>query len=226
MMEIINSFAEAFQTIFWGNSRVLEIALLSLFVSGAATIIAASWGIPIAMLLGLKNFRLKFLIKNFFNTMVAIPTVALGLILFLALSRSGPLGFLNILYSPTAIIIGEAILVTPLIVSFATNAVEAIDPQIMDLAKTLGASESQASFAVLREALNGVILAVIVSFNRAISELGIALMVGGNIVLTTVIANEINRPEGMPLSITLTIILLAIVFTTNIAVNILKRRIK
>ncbi len=226
MMEIINSFAEAFQTIFWGNSRVLEIALLSLFVSGAATIIAASWGIPIAMLLGLKNFRLKFLIKNFFNTMVAIPTVALGLILFLALSRSGPLGFLNILYSPTAIIIGEAILVTPLIVSFATSAVEAIDPQIMDLAKTLGASESQASFAVLREALNGVILAVIVSFNRAISELGIALMVGGNIVLTTVIANEINRPEGMPLSITLTIILLAIVFTTNIAVNILKRRIK
>ena len=228
-MEIIDGLVKAFQLIFSGNSTVLEITLRSLFISGTATVIATLWGIPIAMILGVKSFRLKFLIKGLFNALLGIPTVALGLILYLIFSETGPLAFIDILYLPTAIIVGQAILITPIVVSFATNAIEAVNPEIMDLAKTLGASESQASFAVLKEALNGILLAITASFNRAISELGVALMIGGNIagltsVLTTTISNEINH--NIILSIALAIILLALVFGINLTINILQRRRK
>lgn len=182
------------------------------------------------MILGLKDFRGKTLVKGIFNTLIGIPTVALGLILYLAFTRGGgPLGFLGLLYTPAAMIIGEAILVTPIVVSLATSAIEAVDPEMMKLAKTLGASEGQASFTVLKEALNGIFLAGIASFNRAIAELGVAQMVGGNIthvteVFTTAIANEINF--DISVSIALTIILLAIVFGITLTVNIFQRRRK
>jgi tungstate transport system permease protein len=227
--EIIDGLLKALQLIFSGDPTVLQITMRSLFVSGAATAIAALWGIPIAMILGLKDFRGKFLIKGFFNALIGIPTVALGLIFYLLLSRSGPVGFFHLLYTPTAIIIGEAVLVTPIVVSFSANALEAVSPEIMDLAQTLGASEDQAYFAVLREGLKGVILAIVASFNRAIAELGVAQMVGGNIsnltsVLTTTIANEINL--DVALSIALAIILLIFVFGITLSVNILVRRRK
>lgn len=216
--------AKSFQLIFTGEPTVYQTALLSLFISGTATLLATLWGTPIAMLLALKNFRGKLLIKSFFNTLIGIPTVALGLILYLILSKSGPLGFLRLLYTPTAVILGEAILVTPIVVSFATAALEAVDPEIMSLAKTLGASEAQASVAVLREAANGIFSAGITSFNRAIAELGVVIMVGGNIVLTTKIATQINF--DISLSIALTIILLIVVFGTNIIAYIVRRKRK
>jgi tungstate transport system permease protein len=227
--EILDGIVKAFQLIFSGNPTVYDITLRSLLISGAATLIALSWGTPIAMLLGLKNFPGRFLIKGFFNTLIGIPTVALGLILFLFFEKeAGIVGFLHLLYTPTAIIIGEAILITPIIVSFATNAIEAVDPQIMSLAETLGASESQASLAVLKEASNGILLAGTACFNRAIAELGVALMVGGNIagftdVLTTAISRETQR-GNMAIAIALSIILLILVFGITITVNILQRR--
>jgi tungstate transport system permease protein len=160
--------------------------------------------------------------------MLGVPTVAFGLILFLLLSKSGPLGFLRILYTPTAIIFGQAILITPIAVSLITNAIEAIDPEIKNLAKTLGASELEASLAVLKESTSGVGLAIIASFNRAIAELGVALMVGGNIsgltsVLTTTIALETNKGE-IVLSIALTIILLLIVTGLSFSINLIQGR--
>ena len=229
MNEILDGIVKAFQLIFSGNPTVYDITLRSLLISGAATLIALSWGTPIAMFLGLKNFPGRFLIKGFFNTLIGIPTVALGLILFLFFEKeTGIVGFLHLLYTPTAIIIGEAILITPIIVSFATNAIEAVDPQIMSLAETLGASESQASLAVLKEASNGILLAGTACFNRAIAELGVALMVGGNIagftdVLTTAISRETQR-GNMAIAIALSIILLILVFGITITVNILQRR--
>ncbi len=178
------------------------------------------------MLLALKNFRGKLLIKGIFNTLLGIPTVALGLFLFLIYSKAGPFGFLGLLYTPTAMILGEAILVLPIIVSLATNALEAVDPDVMYQAKTLGASESQASFVVLREAFAGIILAGIAGFNRAIAELGVAQMVGGNVagwteVLTTSISLETQK-GNIALSIALAIILLATVFGITITLNILQ----
>jgi tungstate transport system permease protein len=174
------------------------------------------------MLLGLRDFRGKTIVKTFFNSLIGIPTVVLGLALFIILSKGGPLGFLGLLYTPGAIILGEAVLVTPILVSIATTAIEAVDPEIMNLSKTLGASESQASIAVLKEALNGVLLSNIASFNRAVAELGVALLVGGNIagltdVLTTAISRYTARGD-LDLAIALGIILMVIVFGINMTV--------
>jgi len=232
-MEILDGIVKAFQLIISGDPRIFEITLRSLFISSAATLFAVLWGIPIALFLGTRNFRGKLFVKGFFNTMIGIPTVGLGLILFLIFSKAGPLGLLRLLYTPAAIIIGEAILIMPIIISFATTAIESVDPEIINLAKTLGASDDQASFAVLKEAINGILTAGIASYNRAIAELGIALMVGGNItgwteVLTTTISNETAK-GNLELSIALAIILLALVFgitLITLAVGTLRRRRK
>jgi tungstate transport system permease protein len=230
LIDILKSILKALELIFSGNPRVYEITVRSLYVSGAAALIAVLWGLPIALLLGTKNFPGKFLIKGILSTLIGIPTVALGLILYLIFSKGGPLGILNILYTPTAIIIGEAILVTPIVVSFATTAIEAVDRDIMSLAKTLGASESQASIAVLKESSNGVFLAGIASFNRAIAELGVAMLVGGGIVgLTEVLTTgiELETARGnLEVAIALGIILLTLVFGINLAVNLFQRRRK
>jgi len=227
--EIIDGLIKAFQLIFSGSPEVFNVILRSLAISGAATLIALLWGTPIALVLGLKNFRGKFLIKGLFHTLLGIPTVALGLILFLFFEReAGIVGFLHLLYTPTAIIVGEAILITPIVVSFATSAIEAVDPQIARLAETLGASESKVSITVLKEASAGIFLAGTVCFNRAIAELGVALMVGGNIagftdVLTTVISRETQR-GNIDIAIALSIILLILVFGITIGISLIQRR--
>jgi tungstate transport system permease protein len=225
MNEILNGIVKALQLIFSGDPTVYGAVYRSLLFSGVAAILAVLWATPIAMLLGLKDFPGKPVIKGFFTTMIGLPTVALGLFLWLILRKDvGPLGFLGLLYTPGAVILGEALLVTPLIVSIATNAIEAVDPEMMNLAKTLGASESQASIAVLKEALNGIIFASVAGFNRAIAELGVALMVGGNLagftdVLTTDISTLTARADFVT-AIALAIILLLIVFGINIIIVI------
>jgi tungstate transport system permease protein len=232
-MEVLEWILKAFQLITFGDSRIYEITLRSLFISSVSVAFALLWGIPIALFLGTRNFRGKFFVKGFFNTMIGIPTVGLGLILYLLFSKAGPLGLLRLLYTPSAIIIGEAILIMPIIISFATTAIESVDPEIMNLAKTLGASDDKASLAVLREALNGIVTAGIAGFNRAIAELGIALMVGGNIsgwteTLATAISNETAK-GNIELSIALGLILLTIVFgitLTTLAISTLQRRRK
>lgn len=208
-------------------SELLEIVIRSLWISGTALLLSLLWSLPIALTLGLRRFRGRRTLISVFNALLGIPTVALGLILYLILSRGGPLGFFGLLYTPTAIIIGQAILITPIIVSLLTSAIEAVDPEIIDLARTLGASERQASLAVLGEARKGGILAGVAAFNRAVSELGIALMVGGNIAgWTRVMSTEIQRATAageMLLSIHLAVVLLAIVFALTFLINLLRR---
>ena len=209
---------------------ILQITIRSLHISGTATLLSVLWSLPLGIVIGMKAFPGKQLVKGTFNALLGLPTVALGLILYLLFSKSGVLGFLHLFPSLQAIIIGQAILVTPIIVSLTTSAVESVEPEIKDLAKTLGASEVEASLTVLRESIGGVVLAIIASFNRAIAELGVALAVGANLrgntqVLTTVIAMEVNR-GNIEYSIQLMIVLLAIVFTITILTNLLQRRIK
>lgn len=224
MNEILDGIIRAFQMIFTGDPILYGVVFRSLFFSGVATILAVLWATPIAMLIGLRDFRGKSIIKSFFTAMIGMPTVALGLILFLFFTKAGPLGFLGLLFTPGAVILGEAVLVTPLIVSIATNAIEAVDPEMLNLARTLGASESQASIAVLKEAFNGIIFSNVAGFNRAIAELGVALMVGGNIagltdVLTTDISKFTSRGD-FATAIALAVILLVIVFGINLIIII------
>lgn len=212
------------------QNPIFQITVRSLQISGTATLLSLLWSLPLGIVVGIKSFPGKQLTKGVFNALLGMPTVALGLILYLLFSRTGQLGFLHLFPSPQAIIIGQAILVTPILVSLTISAVESVDPEIKDLAKTLGASEAEASLAVLREAGGGVVLAVIASFNRAIAELGVALAVGANLrgstqVLTTVIAMEVNR-GNLENSIQLMVILLAIVFSITLVTNFLQRRIK
>ena len=222
MVDILGGIIEALQLIISGDPTLYGIVYRSLFFSGIAIVLATLWGTPIAMLIGLRDFRGKTIVKAFFNSLIGIPTVVLGLALFIIFSKGGPLGFLGLLYTPAAIILGEAVLVTPILVSIATTAIEAVDPEIMNLSKTLGASESQASIVVMKEALNGVLLSNIASFNRAIAELGVALLVGGNIagltdVLTTAISRYTARGE-LDLAIALGILLMIIVFGINMII--------
>jgi tungstate transport system permease protein len=222
MVDILGGIAKALQLIVSGDPTLYGILSRSLFFSGSAVILAVLWGTPIAILISLKNFRGKTLVKGFFNSLIGIPTVVLGLVLFLIFSKGGPLGFLGLLYTPAAIILGEAVLVTPILISIMTSAMEAVDPEILNLAKTLGASEFQATIAVLKEALNGVLLSNIASFNRAIAELGVALLVGGNIagstdILTTAISRYTARGE-LDLAVALGILLMIIVFGINMII--------
>ena len=212
------------------QNPIFQITVRSLQISGTATLLSVLWSLPLGIIVGMKSFPGKQLTKGVFNALLGMPTVALGLILYLLFSRTGQLGFLHLFPSSQAIIIGQAILVTPILVSLTISAVESVDPEIKDLAKTLGASEAEASLTVLREAGGGVVLAVIASFNRAIAELGVALAVGANLrgstqVLTTVIAMEVNR-GNLENSIQLMVILLAIVFSITLVTNFLQRRIK
>ena len=225
--EIVEGIIKAFQLLFSLDPTIYSIVFRSLYVSGLATAMAALWSIPIAVILGMKNFRGRRFIRASFNAFLGMPTVVLGLILFLLLKRSGPFGIFGLLFTPLAISIGQAILMTPILVSFITSAVESIDVEIRDLAKTLGSTEIQASIAILQEATGGVILAIIAGFNRAFSELGVAMMIGGNVhgrtrLLTTAIALEINRAE-IAFSIALGIILLGIVYTITIILNYMRR---
>ncbi len=226
--ELIEGIIQAIELIVTGNPTVLEIAARSIYVTGVATLLAAGWGIPLVLLIGVKEFTGKALIKGIFNALLGIPTVALGLVLYLLFSRSGPLGVFQLLYTPYAIMIGQAILITPLMISFVTNAIEAVDSEIANLAKTLGASETQASLAVLKESANGVLFALVASFNRAIAELGVALMLGRNIrgvtrVLTTTIALQTTRGE-IALGVALAIILMLLVSVISIGANLIQRR--
>ena len=225
---IIDGIIKAFQLIFSLDPEVYSITIRSLYVSGLAVIMATIWSLPIAAVLGLKNFRGRKLVRGSFNAFIGFPTVVLGLILFLNFSRKGPLGLFGLLFTPGLISFGQALLITPIIVSFITSAIESTDMDLRDLARTLGSSEIEASIAILKEASGGVILAILAGFNRAFAELGVAMMVGGNIygstrLLTTAIALETNRGY-IPLSIALGVILVGIVYLFNITISYLRKR--
>lgn len=224
---ISDGVIRAIQLILSGDPEVYGITALSLFVSISGTLLSSVWSVPLSAVLAFRNFPGRGVIKGLFNALIGIPTVALGLCLYLLLSRSGPFGILQLLYTPYAIIIGQCVLVTPIIVSFTTSALESVDPDLRTLARTLGASSRQTDAVVLREAQWGVVLAVLAAFNRAFAELGVAMMLGGNIrnftrVLTTAIALQTAMGE-IAVSIALSIILLAIVVSLSIVINIARK---
>jgi len=162
--------------------------------------LAAFWSIPVAMILTAKESEFRRVLLDLTNTLVAIPTVLVGLVLYLLLSRSGPLGFLGILYTPTSIVIGEAVLITPLIVSLSASVLRETRAGIWEMAVSIGATERQALVTMVTESLPRLMSVILIGFNRAIGELGVALMLGGNIkgltrVMTTAIALEVSKGE-------------------------------
>jgi tungstate transport system permease protein len=230
---IVPAIQEAIKLISSGNPEFYATIYRTIYVAGVGTLLACVWSIPIAMCLGLYNFRGKWFIKGLFNALIGIPTVALGLLLYLLLSRQGEFGFLNLLYTVNGIAIGQAILVTPIIVSFITKALETADIQLRDLAKTLGASGLRTNLAMMRETFWSMVLAITAGFNRGFGELGIATIVGASLlgngtlfggtrVLTTSIALEINFGK-FDVAMAYALILMSIIVVLALTISLVER---
>jgi len=182
------------------DSELWSIVWLSLRVSGTALLVSSLVGIPLGAWLGLAQFRGKRLVVALVHTGMALPPVVVGLVVYLLLSRSGPLAVLGWLFTPQAMILAQTVLALPWIIGITMSAVAAVPTELVLQVRSLGASPWQVRRTLLREARQGVVLAVAAAFGRSISEVGAVLMVGGNIqgqtrVLTTAIVLETGKGQ-------------------------------
>jgi len=210
------------------DAELMQIILLSLRVSGSALVIATILAVPTAGLLGLKRFPGRGAVLSVLNTFMGLPPVVVGLFVYLLLSRSGPLGFLALLYSPTAMIIAQIILSYPIVASLCHTAIVSVDPIVKQASMALGATPFQVSLTVINEARYGIMSAVIAGFGRVTAEVGAVLMVGGNIagftrVMTTTIALETDK-GNFELALALGIILLALSLAINLVLRFVQKK--
>jgi tungstate transport system permease protein len=217
---ILSGVKQALQLIFSLDREIFSIVLLSLRVSLTALVLASLLGIPLGFLITIKNYYGKKLTIVLMNTFLAFPTVVVGLIVYSLISRRGPLGAFGLLFTPTAMIIGQFILAIPIIIALTHSAVQGIDKKVKKTALTLGATELQSAWAVLKEARYAILEAITLAFGRVISEVGAAMMLGGNIkgstrTMTTAISFETSKGE-FGFGIALGIILLLIALIINI----------
>ena len=219
MNPILEGLVKALWLLVSLDPEVYGIMFLSLRVSGLAVIIGAVLSIPCGATIALRDFRGKRFLMSIINTLMGLPPVVVGLLVYLLLSTSGPLGPFQLLYTPTAMIIAQLIMVIPIIIGVTASAVSAVDKGIREKALSMGATGWQLTLTILREAKIGLLTAVIVSFGAAISEVGAVMIVGGNIrwvtrVLTTAIVFETELGE-FGIALALGIILLLLSFIIN-----------
>jgi tungstate transport system permease protein len=227
MNSIADGFTRAFGLMVTLDPEFLQIVFLSLQVSGTALALATSLGLPLGAFLALRRVPLRGLALSLLNTGMGLPPVVVGLFLYLFLSRSGPLGFLALLYTPAAMIVAQTILALPIVASLSHAAIVSVDPVIRQAALTLGATPLQETLAVIKEARYAIMAGVIAGFGRVMAEVGAILVVGGNIagytrVMTTTIALETDK-GNFELAIALGIILLAVSLTINLALRLMQR---
>ena len=224
MAEIfVDSFLSACIMIVNGDRELWSIVFLSLRCTFLACSFAALIGIPVALFLTNNEFIGKRLLLLVLNSLLALPTVVVGLFLYVFISRRGIFGPLDLLYSPTAISLGQFILILPLVIMFSYAALSRLDKRYRETALTLGASEWQAARAVLREARFAMVAALCAAYGRGIAEVGVSMMLGGNIkgftrTMTTAMALEYDKGE-FTLSLGLGIVLLLVSFALNAALG-------
>ena len=228
MDPIISSFSRAFSLILNMDRELMEIILMSMKVSGAALFAASALGLPIGVILALRRFPGRGIVITLVNTFTGLPPVVVGLFLYLILSRSGPLGFLGLLYTPWAMMIAQCILALPIISALSHSAIVGVNRTVTDAARALGATPIQVTMVLLREARYGIMAAIITAFGRVIAEVGAVLIVGGNIagytrVMTTAIALETDRGE-FELALALGIVLITLSFGVNILLHLVQRK--
>ncbi len=228
MDSIIEGLRSAFFLILNLNPELLSIIFLSLKVSGTALLIATIIGLPLGALIGLKKFTGRGFSISLLNTFMGLPPVVVGLFLYLLLSRRGLLGFMALLYSPSAMIIAQSILAFPIVAALSHSAIIKIDPLIKQASLTLGATPFQVTTAMVREARYGIMAGIIAALGRVMAEVGAILIVGGNIagytrVMTTTIALETDK-GNFELALALGIILLLISFLINMALYVIQRK--
>ena len=228
MAEIWQGFIKAIELIASLDPEVMDIAGRSLRISLTSSLLASLICIPIGSLIHFNQFPGKRVLINLIQTFFSIPTVCIGLFVFVLFSRAGPLGGAHLMFTPTVMVIGQMILITPVLLGLTISALSGVDKLILDTALSLGASNLQSMIVVLNEARFAVMAAVIMGFGRAISEVGCAIMVGGNIrgftrVITTAISLETSKGD-LELSIALGIILIFLALIINTILNRIQQR--
>lgn len=207
---------EAARLLISGDRQVLEVILRTLHVSGTATLISVLIGLPMGTFLALASFPGRRFIISVVNFGMGLPPVVVGLVVWLALARYGPLGFMGLLYSPTAMITAQVVIASPIVIGFTVAAIQSLNPKIRLQILALGATRLQLLMLLLREARLGLLAAVIAGFGGAISEVGASMMVGGNLegstrVLTTAVVMEVGKGEW-EIAAALSVILLLLAF--------------
>jgi len=196
------------------ESDLVNVVLLSIFVSTTATLLASAIGIPLGSIMGLRSFRGKEILRTVTYTLYGFPPVVAGLLVYMMVSSGGPLGSLGILFTPAAMILAQMVLVFPIVTGLTMSAVSEVAGDVKDTAMTLGADDWQTAITVMSEARIGIVSAIMVGFGRAIAEVGAVMIVGGNIkwhtrVLTTSIVLETRR-GNFEYAMALGVVLLAV----------------
>jgi tungstate transport system permease protein len=221
-------FVKAFELIVTLDPEVVEITVRTLLISLSSCTLATIICLPLGSLIHFRQFWGKRFLINLIQTFYSIPTVVVGLVVFVLFSSMGPLGIFKLMYTPTIMVIGQTILIMPIVLGLTISALSGVDINLTNTARSLGANSWQMILVTIKEARFAVIAAVTLGFGRAISEVGLALMIGGNIrgytrVLTTTISLETARGD-VSLAIALGIILIILALIVNLVLNRLQQR--
>ena len=220
METLLDALRNALHLILTRDAEVLAYSARSLLIASVATLLASVIGIPVGVLVAEHDFRGKRVVVTLLNTLLALPTVVVGLLVYTLLSRSGPLGRLHLLFTVPGIIIAEVLLILPIVAALTVSAVARTDRDVRRTALALGASGRQALWTILRESRFGVVAAAIAAYGRVVSEVGVAMIVGGNIdgftrTMTTAIMVNVDMGD-FALALALGLLLLAISLSINI----------
>ncbi|SDI49706.1 ABC transporter permease [Salipiger marinus] len=226
----MHTFTEAFSLalalILTGGSDLYQIVGLSLQVSLGATLVACALGLPLGALVAIARFRGRNLLLIVMNALMGLPPVVVGLLVYLQLSRSGPLGFLGLLYTPTAMVIAQTILITPIIAALSRQVLEDLHGEYAEQFRSLCLRPAQVMGALLWDGRHALLTVGLAGFGRAVAEVGAVMIVGGNIdhltrVMTTAIALETSKGD-LPLALALGLVLLGLALVINGAVQALR----
>jgi len=228
MNDLKIAFTEAIRMILAADAEVAAIVSASLRFALSSTLLASIIAIPAGIALAHARFRFKRIVEDILNTLLAVPTVVVGLFVYTLIYSQGPLGRLQLLFSPAAIILGQTVLILPLVAALSCGAVSTVSPIVRETALTLGAGRFRTILTVASEARAALMIACITAFGRVVGEVGISLILGGNIqgytrTITTAISLQTSKGE-FALGLALGMILLCAAFGINIAARLVGRR--
>jgi tungstate transport system permease protein len=228
MAYILDGLFKAIELLFTGHGETYNAIVTTIKVSTLSMIASLLMGIPLGFLLGYTDFFGKRLLRSIVDTLLAFPTVLIGLLVYAFISRRGPLGELGLLFTIPGIAIGQTILALPIVIALTATAIESLDRRLRLTLLTLGAGGGQIAITSLWEARYSVLVAAVTAYGRVISDIGISMMVGGNIkwytrTITTTIALETGKGE-FAMGIALGLVLLMVAFLVNGSLSILRKR--
>jgi tungstate transport system permease protein len=228
LSDLGQALVEAIRMIGNADEEITTIVGASLRFSLSSTLLASLIGIPAGIALACSRFRFKQLIEDILNTLLAMPTVVVGLFVYTLIFSRGPLGKLQFLFTPAAIILGQTVLIVPLVAALACASVSVVNPIVRESALTLGAGRLRTGLTIALEAQTALLVACITAFGRVIGEVGISLILGGNILgytrtITTAISLQTSRGQ-FELGLALGMILLVVAFALNFTIGLLRKR--